>query len=142
MVIKQLSVFLEDKHGRLSELTRILAENNINMSAFSIADSTDYGIVRFVVGRPELALKILREKGFSVHVTDVACMVVPHQPGGLNKALGILADNGIGIDYMYAFASTDLQATVVIHSAEIEKVIDVLQKNKLELLKGSDIYQM
>jgi hypothetical protein len=141
MIIKQLSIFLEDKSGRLTELTKILAENDINITALSIADAADYGIIRMVVGRPELAMKVLKEKGFSVHLTDVACFVVPNKAGGLYHALKILADNNINIDYMYAFAIQD-SASIVIRSASISDVIDVLQKNKLELLKQSQIYQL
>jgi hypothetical protein len=141
MIIKQLSVFLEDKSGRLTELTKILAENDINITALSIADSSDYGIIRMVVGRPELAMTVLKEKGFSVHLTDVACIVVPNEPGGLYQALKILADNNINIDYIYAFA-TQSTASVVIRSESIEKVIEVLQKNKLELLQARQVYQI
>jgi hypothetical protein len=141
MIIKQLSVFLEDKSGRLTELTRILAENDINITALSIADATDYGIIRMVVGRPELAVKVLKEKGFSVHLTDVACIIVPNEPGGLYHALKILADNNINIDYIYAFAMQST-ASVVIRSESISNVIEVLQKNKLELLKASQVYQI
>jgi hypothetical protein len=141
MIIKQLSIFLEDKSGRLTELTRILAENDINITALSIADASDYGIIRMVVGRPELAVSVLKEKGFSVHLTDVACIVVPNEPGGLYHALKILADNNINIDYIYAFA-TQSTASVVIRSESITKVIEVLQKNKLELLQASQVYQV
>ena len=141
MIIKQLSVFLEDKSGRLTELTRILAENDINITALSIADATDYGIIRMVVGRPELAVSVLKEKGFSVHLTDVACIVVPNEPGGLYHALKILADNNINIDYIYAFAMQST-ASVVIRSESISRVIEVLQKNKLELLQASQVYQI
>ena len=141
MIIKQLSVFLEDKSGRLTELTKILAENDINISALSIADAADYGIIRMVVGRPELAVKVLKEHGFSVNTTDVVCFIVPNKPGGLYKALQILSDNNIDIDYMYAFDSGN-KASVVIRSASISDVIRILQDHKLELMKASQIYQV
>jgi len=141
MIIKQLSVFLEDKIGRLTEMTRILAEKNINLSAFSIADAADYGIVRFIVDNPELALKVLREARFSVNTTDVVCMIVPNEPGGLYKALKILSDNDITIDYMYAFEMNN-SASVIIRPSSNEKVIEVLQANKMKLLKASDIYKV
>jgi len=141
MIIKQLSIFLEDKSGRLTELTKILAENDINITALSIADAADYGIIRMVVGRPELAMKVLKEMGFSVRLTEVACLIVPNKPGGLYHALKILTDNNINIDYMYAFAINST-ASVVIRSASINDVIDVLQINKLELLKASQVYQI
>jgi len=141
MIIKQISVFLEDKSGRLTELTRILAENDINITALSIADAADYGIIRMVVGRPELAVKVLKEKNFSVRMTDVACLIVPNKPGGLYNALKILTDNNINIDYMYAFAINST-ASVVIRAYSIPHVIEVLQKNKLELMKASQVYQL
>lgn len=141
MIIKQLSVFIENKKGRLTEITKILAENDINISAFSIADGTDYGIIRLIVGRPDLAYKVLKEQNFSVKITEVACIVVPHKPGGLYKALQIISDNNIDIDYMYAFAA-DTSAIVVIRTESIQKLVDTLQANKIELLKSSDIYQV
>lgn len=140
-MIQQLSVFLENRKGRLTELTRILADNDINITAFSIADATDYGILRLVVGRPELAVKVFKENSFSVKITEVACMIVPNEPGGLHKALNILSENNIDIDYMYAFAMNN-SAMVVIRSASTQQLIDVLQQHKMELLKTSQIYQV
>ena len=94
-----------------------------------------------IVGKPELGLKVLKEKGFSVNLTDVACIVVPNKPGGLYKALKILSDNEITIDYMYAFALENA-ASAVIRAASIEKVIEVLKANKMELLRSNQIYQI
>ncbi|MEI8032909.1 MAG: ACT domain-containing protein [Chlorobiaceae bacterium] len=142
MIIKQLSIFLENRTGRLTELTGILAENDINISAFSIADTADYGILRMIVGRPVEAAEVLRKHGFAVKVTDVVGMVVPHRPGGLHKALQIISDNNVAIDYMYAFASGECKATVVIRADSLEKLIKVLQEHKMELLKEGDVYQM
>jgi hypothetical protein len=141
MIIQQLSIFLEDKSGRLTELTKILADNDINITALSIADASDFGIIRMVVGRPELAVQVLKEQGFSVHLTEVACIIVPNEPGGLYHALKILADNDINIDYMYAFAIQST-ALVVIRSESISKVVEVLQKHKLELMQASQVYQL
>ena len=142
MIIKQLSIFLEDKTGRLAQLTKLLADNDINMSAFSVADAIDYGILRVVVGRPELAAKVLKEAGYSVKMTDVVCLAVPHHPGGLYKALEILADNNVAIDYLYAFASNVDSATVVIHSDHVNRLAQVPQDNKLELVTSNKIYQL
>lgn len=142
MIIKQLSVFLENRTGRLTELTGILAENDINISAFSIADSSDYGILRMIVGRPEAAAEVLRKAGFAVKVTEVVGMIIPHKPGGLHKALQIISDNNVAIDYMYAFASGDCKATVIIRAESLEKIITVLQKHKMELLQEGDVYQV
>ena len=141
MIIKQLSVFLEDKTGRLTELTGILAENDINISAFTVAEASDYGILRLIVGRPELALKVLKENGFSVNTTEVICIVVPHKPGGLHQALKILSSNNVSIDYMYAFALEN-SASVVFSPSSVNEAIEVLQNNKMELLRTSQIYQI
>jgi hypothetical protein len=142
MIIKQLSVFLENKTGRLTELTGILADNDINISAFSIADTADYGILRMIVGRPELAAQVLKDNGFTVKITDVVGMIIPHRPGGLHKALQIISDNNVAIEYMYAFASEEGKATVVIRAESLQKIIDVLQEHKMELLKEGDVYQV
>jgi hypothetical protein len=141
MIIKQLSIFLEDKTGRLTEITRILAENEINMSAFSIADAPDYGILRLVVNKPELALKALKENGFSVNTTDVIGLIVPNKPGGLHKALDILSTNKVAIDYMYAFALGD-SASVIIRPSSTKEAIEVLQKHKMELISANQIYEV
>ncbi|ABB22955.1 ACT domain-containing protein [Pelodictyon luteolum] len=142
MIIRQLSVFLENRTGRLTELTGVLAENGINISAFSIADSTDFGILRMIVGKPELAENVLRQKGFAVKVTDVICLIVPDKPGSLHHALGILSENDVAIDYMYAFSSAEGRATVVIRTAVPQAAIRVLSQHRLELVQAGDIYQL
>ena len=141
MIIKQLSIFLENKSGRLTEVSEILGRNDINMSAFSIADTADYGVLRVIVDKPELAVNALRENGFSVNLTDVICLIVPNQPGGLAKALRILSDNAVAIEYMYAFAMAQ-EASVVVRTETPEKAIDVLQNNKMELIHSSQIYKV
>lgn len=141
MHIKQLSVFLEDRSGRLTELTRILAVNDINITALSVAETADYGIVRMVVGRPELAKDVLEKAGFSIGLTDVVCINMPDQPGSLYNILEILTDEGINVDYMYAFSNNDV-ALAVIRAADIQRVTEVLDRNSLKLLSQSDIYQL
>ena len=89
MLIKQLSIFLENKSGRLNEVSQILGNNGINMSAFSVADTSEFGILRLIVSDPELACKVLRENLFSVSLTDVVCLNCPNEPGALAKALQI-----------------------------------------------------
>ena len=141
MIIKQLSVFLENKTGRLTEMTKILSEQDINISAFSMAETADYGITRCIVTKPEEAIKVLKENRFSVNMTDVVCLTVPHEPGGLYKALKILSENNVAVEYMYAFAFNNA-ATVVIRSESNEQTVKVLKANKMQLLNASDIYQI
>jgi hypothetical protein len=141
MIIKQLSVFLENKSGRLTQVTEALTAANINMSAFSVADTADYGILRLIVNKPEEAEKVLKEKDFSVHITNVIGLIVPNEPGGLHRALKVLSAEGIDVEYMYAFALSN-KATVIIRTEAVEKAITILEKHKLELLKASDIYEI
>jgi hypothetical protein len=141
MIIKQLSVFIENKSGRLTEITETLASANINMSAFSIADTAEYGILRLITNKPEEAYKVLKEKDFSVQITDVIGLIVPNEPGGLHRALKILSTEGIDVEYMYAFALSN-RATVIIRTEATDKAIDVLAYHKMELLKASDIYEL
>jgi len=141
MKIKQLSIFLENKSGRLTEVTEALASASINISAFSVADTADYGILRMIVNKPEQAEQLLKAKGLSVHITEVIGLVVPDEPGGLHRTLQILSSEGISVEYMYAFALSD-RATVIIRTEAVQQAITVLQKHKLELLKASEIYEL
>src|SRR5512137_1035852 len=141
MIIKQLSVFLENKSGRLTEVTEALASANVNISAFSIADTAEFGILRMIVNKPEQAEAALKAKGISVHITDVVGVIVPHEPGGLHRALKILSSEGISIEYMYAFVMEN-RATVIIRTEAVQQTIAILQKHKMDLLKTSDVYEV
>ncbi len=141
MIIKQLSVFLENKSGRLHEVSTILGKAGINMSAFSVADTSEFGILRLIVSDHELALKVLREQNFSVNLTDVVCLNCPNQPGALARALQILAENEVAIEYLYAF-SVDDSANVVIKPDQLKKCIDVLTLHSMELVRASDLYRI
>ena len=141
MIIKQLSVFLENKSGRLTEVTEALATAQINISAFSIADTSDFGVLRMIVNKPDKAERILKTKGISVNITDVVGLVVPDEPGGLHRALQILSSEGISVEYMYAFALND-RATVILRTDAVQQTVAILQKHKMELLKASDVYEV
>jgi hypothetical protein len=141
MIIKQLSVFLENKSGRLTEVTETLASANINLSAFCVADTAEYGMLRFITNNPEKAAKVLKDNGFSVHITEVIGLIVPNESGGLYKALKLLSSEGISVEYMYAFALGD-RATVIIRTDSASQAISVLQKHKMDLVKASDIYDV
>jgi len=141
MLIKQLSIFLENKSGRLNEVSQILGDSGINMLAFSVADTSEFGILRLIVSDPELACKVLRENQFSVNLTDVVCMNCPNEPGALAKALQILSDNQITIAYLYAFSTGD-SANVVLKPDQLEECIKVLQEHKMELICASELYKI
>lgn len=141
MLIKQLSVFLENKSGRLTEVTTTLGDARINMSAFSMAENSDFGILRLIVNQPEEALAILKEKKFAVSLTDVICLHCPNTPGSLAKALDILSNEGVSIEYMYAFSMGD-SANVIIRTSKPDEAVEVLRRNKLALLAASELYRL
>lgn len=141
MIIKQLSVFLENKSGRLSEVTTVLGKAGINMTAFSIADTSDFGILRVIVSDPKKALEILKENNFSVRLTDVICLKCANEPGSLSNILGILDNEGVAIEYMYAFSTGDT-ANIVIRPTNVQKGIEILQKNNIDLLNSNDLYSV
>lgn len=127
MTIKQLSVFLENKTGRINEVTKILGKHNINMHAFSMAETTDFGILRLIVSEVDKAVEILRNADFAVMLTDVVCISMPNVAGSLSEVLENLAQNNIFIEYMYAFADGE-KANVVIRPNDIDKCITILNE--------------
>jgi hypothetical protein len=141
MLIKQLSVFLENKSGRLHEVSAILGREGINMSAFSVADTSEFGILRLIVSDHEKAFRVLRENFFSVSLTDVVCLNCPNQPGALARALQILSEHGVSIEYLYAFSLGD-SANVVLKPDNLEMCITVLTQHSMELVKASDLYRI
>ncbi len=142
MIIKQLSIFLENKTGRLNEVSKLLGEAGINMSAFSVADTSEFGILRLIVSEPNKALDVLKKADFSVRLTDVVCLNSPNVPGALGKALDILASEEVFIEYLYAFSMNNEAANIVLKTADINKCISVLQNHKLELVSASDLYKL
>jgi hypothetical protein len=143
MLVKQISLFLENKSGRLAEVTKILAGEGINISALSIADTTDFGILRLIVSDPEKAEKVLKENGLTVSCTNVIAIAVPDKPGGLAEALDILEKESIGIEYMYAFVGkTSDKALVILRVEDPEKAISTLEKNNINVISSKTVYEL
>lgn len=133
MKIKQISVFVENKSGRLAEITEIIAENDINIKALSIADTTDFGILRIIVDCPEKAEKILRYAGFTVSMNTVIAVKIPDKPGGLASALKFLSEKGFTVEYIYAFLSkNDKEAYVVLRVDREDEAIKALEQAGFE----------
>jgi hypothetical protein len=133
MIAKQVSVFLENKSGRLNEVTRILGDAGVNISAFSIADTSDFGVLRMIVPDPDKAMEVLKANGFSVQTTRVVLMKTPNKPGTLARALQILSDENIFIEYLYAFSMNEDSAVIVIRPSEIERCVEVVDRHNGEL---------
>ena len=127
MTIKQLSIFLENKTGRINDVTSILGKNGINMQAFSMAEAADFGILRLIVSEVDRALELLKENYFAVKVTDVVCIRCSNTAGSLASVLEKLAEKEIFIEYMYAFADGDY-ANTIIKPNNLEKCVAVLEE--------------
>ncbi len=132
MTIKQLSVFLENKTGRINEVTRILGKYGINMHAFSMAETTDFGILRLIVSEVEKAVEILREENFAVMLTEVICIKCSNKAGALSTILEQLSKKEIFIEYMYAFADGE-QANVVIRPNDIVHCVKTLEECQCDI---------
>lgn len=141
MLVKQISVFLENKSGRLAEVTKTLSENHIDIRALYIADTAEYGILRMIVDKPDEALKLLAAAGFTVSSTNVIAIAVADKPGTLDKSLELLSVNNISVEYLYAFvgrASTD--AIVVIRVENPAETVEILQKSGIRVIESREVY--
>lgn len=142
MLLKQVSVFVENKSGKLFEILKLLGDNNIDISALSIADTTDYGILRLVLNKPNKAVEILKENNFIVKIHDVIAIRIDNKPGGLVSALDLLRSNNIEISYLYAFvASLGNSASVMLKVDELEKARELFKDNGIEMIKAEDIQE-
>lgn len=140
MFIKQLSIFVENKAGRLQSIINALSENDVNISALSIADTTDFGILRIIVDNPDKAKLVLKGMGVISKATDVVAVYIDDHSGGLAKVLNLVSDAGIGIEYMYAFLGrTEGKALMVLKADDEEKLEKVLTDNGVELATQEEI---
>ena len=143
MLIKQISVFVENKEGRLAEITEKIAAAGVDIRALSIADTTDFGILRLIVDRPEETEKALREDGFTVSVTNVIAVGIDDVPGGFAKPMRVLANAHIDVEYMYAFISRDTKkAYVILRVNDNDAAAKVLEEAGIVLLDEGGFYDM
>ena len=141
MIIKQLSIFLENNSCRLVEVLSTLGEEKIDIKAISIADTSEFGILRMLVSQPEEALQLLRKRGFSVNLTNVIAIATPVEAGSFAKALKILSDKSISIEYLYAF-SIGKKAAIIIRTEDIEKATMTIRESSMELLNATELNQL
>lgn len=139
---KQISVFLENKKGRLAHVTRVLGEANINIRALSIADTSDFGILRIIVNDPESAYRILKEAGFTVSETEVIAVQIPDAPGMLASVLEQMSEADLNIEYLYAFLGSAGNEVLVIFKVEdLEKAKTAFQEKGIKFLLKEELYQ-
>ena len=141
MLIKQLSIFLENKKGRFTEVAELLGRAGINMSAFTVSESSDFGILRLIVSDTEAAIALLREEHYAVSITDVVCLRCPNKPNSLAKAMRIITEAGVFVEYMYAFSEGNV-ANVIIRPDNTERCVEILSENKLQLIADSELYKL
>lgn len=139
MVAKQLSVFIENRQGRLGEVLKVLKQNNVNILSLSLADTTEYGLLRLIVNNPELGKEKLSEDGFSTILTDVIILKITHQAGSLQKLLTILSDNDVNVEYMYGLSIDGEEASVVLKTSNIEMAEMVFKNQGVKTLSCEDI---
>lgn len=143
MIIKQISIFVENKAGRLAEITETIAKAEIDIRALSIADTTDFGILRLIVDKPEEAALTLKEAGLTVSITNVIAVGIDDTPGAFSVPMRILADAGIDVEYMYAFISRDTQkAYVILRVADNDVAAKALLDKGVTLLDENGFYGM
>ena len=142
MLIKQISVFVENKSGKLSDVIKTIGENKIDIYALSIADTTDFGILRLIVSDPDKTKAVLREKGMVVKSTEVIAVVVEDKPGGLSHILDILKEKEIDIEYLYAFIGKNKNgATVVMKVDQPQHAIELLGNTDISIVEAEDLYR-
>ena len=142
MFIKQLSVFIENKEGRLERVTYVLKERNINIASFSLADTAEYGMLRMIVSDPDEGIRALKEEGFSAKLTDVIAVKIPQRPGTLNKVLKILHDAGLSVEYMYTLATAGKDTSIIMKASDLTKAVEVLTREGYELCKAKEAYEL
>ena len=141
--VEQISVFLENKAGRLAEVANVLGKAGINIRALSLADTTDFGILRLILNDREAAKKVLKEAGFTVGITQVIAVEVDDKPGGLANILTLLSENGMNVEYMYAFVERSGGNAVLIFKFEhLDEAIELLSSNGITVLPGERVYNL
>jgi len=143
MKLRQISVFLENRVGRLAEVAKVIGDAGINIRALSLADTSDFGILRLIVNDSGKAHDVLKKTGFTVNLTDVVAVEVEDRPGGLAGALGVFNKAGLNVEYMYAFVEkvTD-RAVLVFRFEDVDKAVTELQKTGMRVLSTEDVAEL
>ena len=139
MLIKQLSVFIENREGRLEKVLDTLKKSDINIISLSLADTADYGLLRLIVSNPELGKDTLRKNGFSAMLTDVMAVKLSHRVGQLQELLVVICKAAINIEYMYALSTGKDDASIVLKTSDIDKAAELLEAAGVEIINPSDI---
>ncbi|MBE6624590.1 MAG: amino acid-binding protein [Ruminococcaceae bacterium] len=139
MTVKQLSVFIENRRGRLGEVLRVLKDNEVNILSMSLADTTEYGLLRLIVNDPEHGRDVLLEAGFSSMTTEILIVKVPHVAGALQGILSLIAENDIDIEYMYGLSVESTDASIVVKTNSLDKACELFKVNGIDTMSGEEI---
>ena len=140
MFAEQISIFVENKEGRLAEVTAILRDANVNIRALSLADTTDFGVLRLIVNDNEKAEKALKKEGFTVGITQVLAVEVKDEPGGLNNVLDPLYENEVNVEYMYAFANPQCKnAIMIFRFDDHDKALKILNEQGIRVISSKEV---
>ena len=143
MKVEQISIFLENRAGRLTDVTRVLSESKVNIRALSLADTSDFGILRLILTDHERAKQILKDNGFTVGRTSVVAVEVDDRPGGLHSILELLSNSQINVEYMYAFVQqSGKNAVLIFRFDRTDQAIEILQKNNIRIIPGDELYNL
>lgn len=140
MFVRQLSVFIENRKGRLEEVTDTLRKNDVNIVSLSLADTNEYGLLRMIVSDPEKARTVLKEDGFSAMLTDVLAVKLQYKVGTLQALLKILSDVDLNIEYMYALATGERNGSMIIKPSDPEAAVKALKEGGMELYDAETVY--
>ena len=142
MFLKHLTVFLENREGRLESVTDLLAENGINIACLSLADTSEYGVLRLIVSDPDKAKAALKEAGYSSRLTEVLGVRLEQVPGSVNKLTKVLAADGINIEYMYTLSSSKEFGSMIVKVSDIQKAYDTVKKAGLDIVDPAAAYAL
>lgn len=142
MFIKQLSVFIENREGRLEQVLDVLKKEQINIISLSLADTSEYGLLRLITSDPEAGQAALKEQGFSAMLTDVLAVRLAHQVGRLQEILGFVCKAGLNVEYMYALSNKEGDASIICKISNGDEAAVLLKSNEVELYSQEDILRI
>ena len=142
MFVKQLTVFIENRAGRLSEVLGVLKEHNVNILSLSLADTTEFGLLRLIVDNAALGKEKLTENGYSSLLSDISIIRIPHKSGSLQELLKVIDDNGVNIEYMYGLSIQSEEAYVVLKASDTAKIDAIFTANNIQTISCEDLAKM
>ena len=142
MFAKQLTIFIENRTGRLSEVLDVLKQNDVNIISMSLADTTEFGLLRLLVDKPALGKEKLTESGFSSLLSDISIIKIPHKTGSLQELLSIVDESGVNIEYMYGLSIDGDEAYVVLKASDANKIDKILADNNVVTVSSEDIVKI